>query len=636
MKFPFKTLTLSAGLLLGLATGCQKDFLERTPPNIILDSQIWNDPGLITGLLANYYDRLPTHTSIYLGADNNANPRRRTGWPDFAAYDEAMWSGNGNGPNDLFTFDAFRWENWDYGLIRDINLALEGLDQYSTALTAAQKDQFKAELRFLRAYVYFELGKRYGGVPLVTSQLIYNFDGNVTPLQVPRSKETEVYDFVASELDAIKGTLGNGGSVTRANRYTAMALKCRAMLYAGSIAKYNTQSGLNISTSGGEVGIAASLANSYYQKSLDAAKEVLSGPYSLYNGNTSNKGENFYEAITRKNANPEIIWAKDFLTAKDYRHYFAYDNIARGIREDNLGSSALSPILNLVEAYEYLDGTTGTIRTQNAAGTDYVYYDNLSGPFANKDARLYGTVIYPGASFKGQEVQLQAGVKLWNAASNSYQTIEGGLASVYGGAAFPAGDNKLLTGSSGPQANQPEVSNSGFYLRKFIDAGAGTSSRGIRSDTWWVRFRLGEILLNASEAALELGNTTEALTYVNRVRERAGFPANSLTTLNLARLQNERRVELAFEDHRVWDLKRWRIAHQLWNGDPNNPTAVAYVLFPYRVVRPGSSLDGKYVFDKRISPRYRTPRNFQLFNYYTFIGNGIINNNPKIVRNPFE
>nr|WP_316934399.1 RagB/SusD family nutrient uptake outer membrane protein [Hymenobacter sp. AT01-02] len=227
-----------------------------------------------------------------------------------------------------------------------------------------------------------------------------------------------------------------------------------------------------------------------------------------------------------------------------------------------------------MEAYEYLNGASGELNIRNAAGTDFIYYDNLSGPFANKDARLYGTIIYPGSTFKGQEVQLQAGVKVWNATSNSYQTFEGGLASVYGGAAFPTGDGKLLTGSSGPQANQPEVSNSGFYLRKFIDSGAGTSSRGIRSDVWWVHFRLAEVLLNASEAALELGNTAEAVTYVNRVRERAGFPANSLTTstLTLARLQNERRVELAFEDHRVWDLKRWRIAHQVWNGNATTLT----------------------------------------------------------------
>jgi hypothetical protein len=617
MKLAFKPLVLSAALLLGLSTGCQKDFLDRTPPNIIIDAQLWNDTGLITGLLANYYDRLPTHTAIY------------SGWVDYSAYDEAMWSGYNNYPNDLFSYDAFRWSNWDYGLIRDINLALEGIDKNSTSLSAAQKDQFKAEFRFLRAYMYFELAKRYGGVPIVTTQLLYDFSGDTTPLQVARNKETEVYDFVANELDAIKGTLGNGGSITRATTYTAMALKCRAMLYAASIAKYNAQSGLNISTPGGEVGIPANLANSYYQKSLDAAREVLAGPFSLYRGNPTNLGENFYEAITKKGNNPEIIWAKDFLVAKDYRHGFTYDNIARGIREDNLSSSATTPILNLVEAFEYLNGTSGELRTRNAAGTDYIYYDNLNGPFQNKDARLYGTVIYPGTTFKGQEVQIQAGVKVWNASTNTYANVEGSLGSLYT-------DGKLQTGSSGPQPSQQDVSNSGFYLRKFIDAGAGASTRGIRSDTWWVRFRLAEILLNASEAAFELGQTTDALTYVNRVRERAGFPANSLTSLTLARLQNERRVELAFEDHRVWDLKRWRIAHQVWNGSPTNPTAVAYVLFPYRVVRPGSSMDGKYVFDKLPSQRFRTPRNFQLFNYYTFIGNGIRTANPKIVRNPYE
>ncbi|MDF7811600.1 RagB/SusD family nutrient uptake outer membrane protein [Hymenobacter sp. YC55] len=624
MKFSYKTFALSLGLVLGLSA-CEKDFLDRQSPSIVLEDQIWNDPNLISSLLANYYDRLPVHTQI------------DAGWEQYAAYDEALWSGNGNGPNDLFTFGTNRWTYWDYGLIRDVNLALDNIDKFSTALSDEQKTQFKSELRFLRAYVYFEMVKRVGGVPIVTSQLIYDFSGDASPLQSPRNKESEVYDFIASELDEIKGTLGNAGSNTRANRYTAMALKSRAMLYAGSIAKYNALSGLNIQTAGGEVGIPASRAAEYYQKSLDASKEVIAGPYALYRTNP-NLGENFYDAITKKSPNSEVILAKDFLTAKNRRHGFTYDNIPRGIREDNLSSSIITPILNLVEAYEYLDGTPGEIATRNAANTDYIYYDNLSAPFANKDVRLYGTVIYPGTTFRGQEVQIQAGVKVWNAANNSYQTVEGGLSSVYGGSTFPAGDNKLLTGSSGPQATQVEVSNTGFYLRKYIDPVPKTSTRGILSDVWWVRFRLGEVLLNAAEAAFELGQTNDALTYVNRVRERAGFPANSLTasTLTLARLQNERRVELAFEDHRVWDLKRWRIAHQVWNGNANNYSAVAYVLFPYRVVRPGSPLDGKYVYDRKVAPRFRTPRNFQVLNYYSFIDQNVINNNPKIVRNPFQ
>src|SRR5205823_2290364 len=154
---------------------------------------------------------------------------------------------------------------------------------------------------------------------------------------------------------------------------------------------------------------------------------------------------------------------------------------------------------------------------------------------------------------------------------------------------------------------------------------------------WWVRFRLGEIYLNASEAAFELGQTADALTYVNAVRERAGFGPNSVKSLTIDRLRNERRVELAFEDHRVWDLKRWRIADQIWNGSRTNPDAMMYALFPYRVVRPGDAArDGKYVFVKMIAPRFLAPRFFQIQNYYTFIDQAVINNNPKIVRNPFQ
>ncbi len=604
------------GATLWSASSCKQDWLDRQPVNIIVDSQVWNDPNLITSLLANYYSRLPVHTQI----DNNNG--------GFADYDEASWSGSGDSRNNIITYDFARWRLWDYGLIRDINLALDNI-QTSTALTAAQKTQFNAEFRFLRAYQYFELVKRMGGVPLVTKQLVYDFSGDPTPLQQPRAKESEVYDFIASELDAVMDVLGNDGSNTRANKFTALALKSRAMLYAGSIARYNSRLAAPITTPGGEVGIQANRATEYYTKSLDASRKILTeGNYALYRVN-ANLGENFFEAITRKANNREAIFVKDFLVSKGYRHGYSYDNIVRGLREDNLSSSNVTPSLNLVEDFEYLDGSSGELKTRTADDKDYIYYDNLNGPFANKDARLYGTVIYPGTSFKGQEVQIQAGVMVWDGAN--YQVSEGNaLGTNYT-------DGLLQTGSSGPQRSQVDVTNTGFYLRKFVDPAAMSSTRGVGSDIWWVRFRLGEILLNASEAALELGQTAEALTYVNRVRERAGFGANSLTDLTIQRLQNERRVELAFEDHRVWDLKRWRIAHEVWNGNPSNPDAVMYALYPYRVIRPGDAArHNKYVFVKMVAPRFRAPRQFQFGNYYSSIDQAVINNNPKIVRNPFH
>jgi len=604
-------------------SSCEKDWLDVQPQTILTDEQTWNDPKIVVTVLANFYSRIPAHYSL------------TAGWQAMSEYDEAMWSGFSNDEwrNNIPTYGYERWRLWDYGFIRDIQVAIDGIDGSAT-LTTDQKTQFLAELRFLRAFDYFEMVKRMGGVPLVSTQLKYDFSGDPSYLQLPRSKESEAYDFIAKEVDSIKNDIGNTGSNTRANKYTALALKCRAMLYAGSLAKYNSQMSTPITLPGGEVGIPASMATGYYTAALEAAQEIITtGGYSLYNTNP-NKGENFYEALAKKAGNNEVIWAQDF--AQGNLHFFTYDNIARSLREDNLGSSAIAPSLNLVEDFEYLDGSNGALKTRTPDGSDYIYYDNASDIFANKDARLYGTIIYPGTSFRNQMVSIQAGVKVWNSATSSYQTIESDqFGSIYGGTSYPNGDRGLLTGADGPHRTQQDISNTGFYLRKYIDADPGASKRTQLSDMWWVRFRLGEIYLNAAEAAFELGNTQTALQYINLVRERAGFPANSLKALTMEALQHERRVELAFEDHRVWDLKRWRIADKVWNGQ-NNGYSVVYALYPYRVVRPGDSRNNKYVFEKIIAPRFRSPHNFRLGNYYSSIDQGVLNNNPKIVRNPFH
>lgn len=623
-------LSLITGSFL-LLTGCMKDWLDREPRTILSDEQVWNDPKQIVALFANFYDRIPAETGLGDVNDNNVDGRLFQ-WRNMANYDEAMWSGQSNedGRNNLTTYGYDSWYLWNYTYIRDINLALENIEKYGVSLSDAAKKQYSAELRFLRAFNYFNLVKRMGGVPLVTKQLIYDYSGNVADLQQPRAKESEVYDFIASEVDAIKDQLGNDGSTTRANKYTALALKSRAMLYAASLAKYNSQMAAPITMPGGEVGIPAGMADGYYQKALDASREIINGgPYTLYKNNPD-PGENFFEAVTKKASNREVIFVKDYLLPTR-KHWFSYDNIARGIREDNLGSSSVVPSLNLVESFEYKDGSNGALRVRTADNSDYIYYDNVADVFANKDARLYGTIIYPGTSFKGLPVSIQAGVLVWNSSRNAYDMVEGSdLGTTYS-------DGKLLTGSSGPHRSIQEVSNTGFYLRKYIDPNDKTSTRGIQSDVWWVWFRLGEIYLNAAEAAFELGQTGDALLYINALRERAGFGPNSLSSLTIERIRNERRVELAFEDHRLWDLKRWRMADKVWNGNASNPNAMIYALYPYRVIRPGDpNRDGKYVFVKMVAPRFRAPRFFRLGNYYTAINQAVLNNNPKIIKNPFH
>lgn len=626
----------AATLLLAVSvSGCSEDYLTTQPQTILTDETVWGDPARVLGVVSNYYSRMPQVLGLQQGQ-----------YEDMAAYDEALWS-SGTGwenRNQMLNYGYNRWTLWDnsrggssYGLIRDMNLAIDNIN--ASSMPPATKQQFIAEIRFIRAYTYFEHVKRMGGVPIITEQLIYDFDGDPSDLQRPRNTEAEVYDFVASELDAIMDHLGNTGSKTRANKYIALALKSRAMLYAGSLARYNNQMPVPITLPGGEVGIPASRANEYFQKSLDASRAILqSGVYSLYNTNP-NKGENFYEVLTKKSGNNEVIFARDYSTGVGLSHLFTLQTIPRSQRLESpngFGGAALSPSLQLVEAFDYLDNSPGVLKgvclipSGGGACTNqasWTYYNDVDDIFEGKDPRLYGTVIYPGTSFAGKPIHLQAGVYEWNPSTSRYDRKVGTRQTTYT-------DGGVWVGEDGPVASDPYTSATGFLLRKYLDTAPAAPTSAVGSDVWWSFFRLGEIYLNAAEAALELGLEPEARGYVNTLRQRAGFPANSLATVDMARIRNERRVELAFEDHRVWDLIRWRLADQLWNGITNDPNAHVFVLFPYRLV--GGPQAGKFVFDKSPSTRQTAPRFFRPGNYYSQIPGSVVDNNPLVVRNPFH
>jgi len=222
---------------------------------------------------------------------------------------------------------------------------------------------------------------------------------------------------------------------------------------------------------------------------------------------------------------------------------------------------------------------------------------------------------------------MQAGVAVWNNGNYQFTT------SAVLGANYT--DNQTWTGFDGPKDDAVDVSNTGFYIRKMVSDASAASTRGTSAANWWPWFRLGEIYLNAAEAAFELGRP-EALGYMNTLRQRAGFPANSLNALTTAIIRNERRVELAFEDHRYFDLKRWRIAHVVWDGSETDPNAVVTGLYSYRVIRPGHPDNGKYVYVRTRPTRFRRARFFRMTNYYSSIDQNVLNNNPKLVRNPFQ
>lgn len=601
-------------------SGCGDGWFERDPKNILTNEQVWNDPNMVKSQLANLYNRI-TH----LHGDFNTG--------GMTEIDDAMWCGalDGNGRNN-FQYGNDYGRLWDYGLMRDINMSIENLETYGTELTEEEKSLFKAEFRFIRAYIYFDMVRRMGGVPLITSTLEYDYSGDPSYLQHPRAKEHEVYDFVYSECEAVKNDLkANAGSQTRANYFTALALESRAMLYAASIAKYNALYTSTLVTDGGEVGIPASMADDYYRKSLAASKEIIKdGGYDLYNKN-ADKGVNFYKLFMDKEKNPEIIWAKDYKNPVKV-HSFGFDNVIQHLKEDNENSSCIGPSLGLVEAFDYLDGTPGKLKYMDE-NNNYKVFDNPADLFANKDARLYGTVIYPGTKYRGSDVDIQAGVAVWNDEKQDYDLLsDPTLGSTYT-------DGKTYVGQDGPLDGAQNVSNTGFYIRKYISEEVGFTLRNYE-ENWWPWFRLGEIYLNAAEASFVLGDEDPgALFYINKLRERAGFPANSLTSLTLEKIQNERRVEMAFEDQRYFDLKRWRIADDVWDGDESeNSTAVVYGLYPYRIAKakPGTNDTDKYIFVKHRSSRFILARMFRMSNYYSSIADDVINNNPLIVKNPLQ
>ena len=184
----------SFAMLLGFA-GCVKDdeFLDVTPTSIVPQDVAFSDPNLVLSILADLYNRYYD----FSGLDN--------GWQSFADFSESYPSENGSNYIVQRTGWGYgEWGTWDYSYIRDLNLFIER-DSASTELADADKARFLAEGKFLRASYYFELVKRMGGVPLLTSSIQYDASkGGVETVQFPRAKESDVYDFVISEAEAIK------------------------------------------------------------------------------------------------------------------------------------------------------------------------------------------------------------------------------------------------------------------------------------------------------------------------------------------------------------------------------------------------------------------------------------------------
>jgi hypothetical protein len=581
------------------------DVLDKVPLDIISDDAVWNDEALTEAYLTNIYTRMH-----FFG-----NESWGTGWWDsdmaFACFavnvvsDECMtnWSDWG---------DALAWYNykfgnlkiggglmewWGYGQIRDLNTYIERLPE--TTLDSNLKTAKLAEARFLRAFAYFAMVKRYGGVPIITkAQSISDPEDELYPA---RNKEAEVYDFVIRELDEIASDLPDPSAAEtgRPGKSAALALKSRAALYAGSIAQYGKVQ------LDGAVGIPAEKAGSYYQIASDAADRIIkSGWHQLYDQD-ADKVTNFKNIFLNEN-NSEVIFSKPHnnLNSLDGNGLgwcvdFYCAPRPNGWSRGNL----LAPYLEMAEDFEYTDGRPGTLDRaaiqQGLWSTDELWKD--------KDPRFFATLFTQNTPWQGIKCEFYNGLLKPDGTiqtSDSYNDV------------LAVGDQDLTSTCFGVMK----------YLDESHDNMAGTDGAWATSGTDWQIFRYAEILLNYAEAAFELGKTGDALDAVNQIRNRAGIAP--LTSIDRDKIRHERKVELAYEGHRYWDLRRWRTAVTDLSRDFSG---LRYIL-DYNSYVAGTPKYKLMILDKIdgsvISPLFREE------NYYLPITQGRTSNNPKLVENP--
>lgn len=644
-----KKLYIALAVCALMCSSCE-DWLSQEDNTAMSGNQVYSSVESISSVAANLYSRLKFDQEF--GGTGTGS-----GLMDVARWDEcsqgsSYWDQAGNVNRDYRQY-------YDYELIREINIHIRELTNSVSNISAEQQKYFLAEARFLRALVYFKMVTVMGGVPIIEE--VFEYTENTLELARPRNKESEVYDFIASEVDAIVGDLSAVSSnvKSRATVGSALALKCRAMLYAGSLAyNYDKSQAKGLILPSGAVGIPKESANSYFQKSLDAYVALKEQGYSLYKVD-SNLDNNYASLFQTAKGSPEVIFCRDY-DGVNFKNFYTTKSICAAMHAGLKTGCELNPTLNQVDTYERLssktieplnpyNGPAQVEKMEDGVSTlSYKIYDNAGDIFADRDPRLSGSILMPGSSFRGANLDFQAGLAIKNAdGSFTFKTIDA-MENYLSAANDYKGER--ITGIEGPHRASGYISHTGFLMRKFVDVNAGTEAEGA-STVPYVIFRYGEAVLNAAEAAYCLSengvatyagkNTREwALNLINEIRERAGGVSFKLADneLDFNRIINERRVELAYEDHRYYDLKRWRLADEVWAYDNTNETSMMKGLWPYKIYAPGDADHGKWIFRKVLLEHrgsftfYSQPLNFDRTMFYTSYpqtaGNPYIEKNP--------
>lgn len=471
-----------------LFASCAKDVLDLKPTDQVNDVLLWQNQDMVLTYTANFYSQLPVGYSVpYPGASTFY-------WLLSAATDDASSSSGAtvlwNGAFDASTSPLN--SNWStrYTYIRRANIFLQNIDAVPGDRNLNQR--MKGEIKFLRAFYYFDLMSWYGGVPLVNNAQT-EVDSSAF---LPRNTMDECTDFLVKELtyaaDSCLPATYSSDQWGRVTKGSALALMCRAQLYAGRWADAAATAKRIMNQ--GTYALQASYAN-VFANSNKMNNEII---LSVQMNNNSSQRTHYYDLQTQPPA-------------------FG-------------GRAATQPSQNLVDEYEMK--ATGLPITNPASG-----YDPYQ-PYTGRDPRMAATILYDSAIYRGRPLQMYTG--------GTDVTISG----------------SILAGW---------ITQTGYYLRKFTDETMNLSdAANANSSQNWLLFRYAEVLLNYAEAQNEaVGPDATVYNAVNAIRQRAGMP-NLAPGLDQSKMRDairhERRIELAFEDHRYWDVKRWKLATTLFSS----------------------------------------------------------------------
>lgn len=364
-------------------------------------------------------------------------------------------------------------------------------------LLEEQRKSMIGEVKFLRAYIYANLLWCYGGVPIITRVYGLNED-----YSIPRNSDEECVNFIISELKEAQEMLPAKQPATQTGRASGdacQALMARVLLYWAS-PLHNPSNN-----------------QQRWADAAAAAEKLIDTRYTL---------QDDYEQLFMDD-NDELIFARQFTQANSTNYCMVQG------RSGDSGHGYANPSQNMVNSYEMK--ATGKLPCIQQADGTYLP-DPTSGydpkkPYDGRDPRFYASILYDGAMWQGRETE----------------TFKGGK------------DHREYTGG-GTAWLATETS---YYMRKFVDESIPPTGSSNNPTNPWVFFRYAEILLNYAEAMFELGDETTARKYVNMIRSRKSVQMPEITETGDAlkkRIQQERRVELAFEHHRFFDVRRWKIA----------------------------------------------------------------------------